>query len=100
MSGVPPWSGSLISEGELVRLMAEITRETGVSSRQILSEDRTKHIAHARQYGMWKMRQIAQNGHPKFTLTEIGFAFGRSHWTVMHAIERVEQRMAAQKAAA
>lgn len=60
----------------------------------ILSATRVRHIAHARAYAMWLLRQprLANDEHT-YSLPDIGRCFGRHHTTVLKAAMAHEGRM-------
>jgi len=61
----------------------------GLSSVDIRGKKRTKAIVYPRQIAMYITRDITE-----FSTTEVGLAFGgRDHTTVMHACQRIEDRM-------
>ncbi len=76
------------------RTLEEIQQATcerlGVSPEALRSQDRTAHVAWARQVAMYLARELTDA-----TLPAIGRAFGgRNHTTVMHACRRATQRIA------
>lgn len=75
--------------GRLATIVQEVSQETGIKWTSILSNKRTRHIAHARQLVMYVARREG------FTLGEIGAFLGRDHTTIMHGIRSEEQRRAA-----
>jgi len=61
----------------------------GLSSVDIRGKKRTKAIVYPRQIAMYITRDITE-----FSTTEVGLGFGgRDHTTVMHACQRIEDRM-------
>jgi chromosomal replication initiation ATPase DnaA len=55
---------------------------TGIGLKRIMSRERTKHVARARQLAM---RRLYDAG-PEWSTTRVGRYFGRDHTTVMHAL--------------
>jgi chromosomal replication initiator protein len=61
----------------------------GISSNDLKCKKRTKAIAFPRQIAMYISREITE-----YSTTEVGLDFGgRDHTTVMHACQKVENRM-------
>ncbi|MBN1797831.1 MAG: chromosomal replication initiator protein DnaA [Spirochaetales bacterium] len=61
----------------------------GISSNDLKCKKRTKAIAFPRQVAMFISREITE-----FSTTEVGLDFGgRDHTTVMHACQKIENRM-------
>ncbi|MEW5817361.1 MAG: helix-turn-helix domain-containing protein, partial [Spirochaetota bacterium] len=61
----------------------------GLSYSDLRGRKRTKAIAFPRQVAMYITREITE-----FSTTEVGLEFGgRDHTTVMHACQKVENRM-------
>jgi chromosomal replication initiator protein len=73
---------------EIQRLVAE---RFGVTMCDLMSRRRGRAQARPRQVAMWLARHTTP-----CSLPEIGRWFERDHSTVMHAIERVDERMAAE----
>lgn len=78
------------------RVLAEVAATARVSVGDILSDTRLRHIAHARQEVMVRLRrEMHLDGvTPKYSLPAIGRALNRTHWTVSHAVEAFERREA------
>lgn len=65
--------------------------EFGVTREQIIGPERTQGVVEARHAAIWVVRQLYDEEAP---LHEIGEVFGdRHHTTIMHALERVDQRI-------
>jgi chromosomal replication initiator protein len=61
----------------------------GVTVQELKSKRKTKTIAFPRQVAMYIARDITE-----YSTTEVGLEFGgRDHTTVMHACDRVKERM-------
>ena len=58
-----------------------------VSHDELLSADRTRHIAHARQEAIWLAHNLTN-----LSLPAIGRKFNRDHTTVLNSIRRVQER--------
>lgn len=76
--------------GRMAQIVQQVSQETGIRWTSIMSNKRTRHIAHARQLVMYVARREG------FTLGEIGAFLGRDHTTIMHGVRSEEQRRAAQ----
>jgi hypothetical protein len=57
----------------------------GVEPIELLSANRTRHVATARMIAMWLARK-----HTKFSYAAIGAVFDRDHTSVIHAVERID----------
>ena len=90
---IPSWSGMHIPASALEKLLNQVALETGVTPKELLGAGRCRRVAHARQYAMWKLRQVRNGEHAKYPLAEIGRVFKRDHATVIFAIRRVEKRL-------
>jgi chromosomal replication initiation ATPase DnaA len=77
---------------EVVTFAAEVYR---VGENEILSGSRLRHVAHARQYAIWLLRETgkAETGRPRHSFPAIGKAFGLDHSTCVHAWQQVEKRL-------
>jgi chromosomal replication initiator protein len=83
MSAVSPRRPDLISVEDIQRAVCSHFR---LSNSELLSKDRHKSVAFARQVAMYLCRQRLKSSFP-----ELGRAFGnRDHTTVMSAVRRVE----------
>lgn len=67
---------------EIIEIVSE---ESGVPKGDLLGNSRTKFIARARQYAMWKCRDQG------YSLQQIGHVFKRDHTTVIHGVRRIEE---------
>lgn len=84
---------STLSREALRVVLEQVERDTDVTPRQVLSRDRRRPAAHARQYAMWLLRQHTdRRGLPKYSYPEIGRAFGRDHSTVMSSVQAYAER--------
>ncbi len=71
-------------------IQSEICRYYGVSLDELTGHKRTRRIVRPRQVAMYLSRELTDS-----SLPAIGRAFGgRDHTTVMHAVEKVRERMA------
>lgn len=74
----------------ITTIQIAIAARYDVTLHALLSQRRSRHLAHARQAAMWLARQATQRSY-----AEIGRLFGnRDHTTVIHGIRAVEARMA------
>jgi len=74
-------------------IQAIVCRDYGVSLLDLTSRRRDRAIIPPRQLAMWLCRHTTPS-----SLPEIGRAFGkRDHTTVMHAMQRIEARLAADR---
>lgn len=69
---------------EIIKLCAE---KHGVLVSDLLSEQRTNLVAHARQQAMWLIAKETS-----LSFTQIGRIFDRDHSTVIHAVQRENER--------
>ena len=75
-----------ITIGVIQRVVADYFN---LSSQELKGKKRTKVIAFPRQLAMYIAREITE-----YSTTEVGLEFGgRDHTTVMHACQRIENRM-------
>lgn len=65
-------------------VQSAVAAHYGISLAALLSPNRSRRIAHARQVAMWIAREELRR-----SFSEIGRAFGRDHSTVAHAVETV-----------
>ncbi|MCW5891575.1 MAG: chromosomal replication initiator protein DnaA [bacterium] len=71
-------------------IVGEVCRHFDVSEQELVSAGRTRRVVVPRQVAMWLCRQ-----HTQAALTEIGQRLGgRDHATVLHALAKIEQRLA------
>jgi chromosomal replication initiator protein len=71
-------------------IIGEVCRHFGVSEEELASPGRTRRLVVPRQVAMWLCRQ-----HTQAALAEIGHHLGgRDHATVLHALGKIEQRLA------
>jgi chromosomal replication initiator protein len=71
-------------------IVEEVCRHFGLSEDELVSSGRTRRLVVPRQVAMWLCRQ-----HTQAALTEIGQRLGgRDHATVLHALGKIEQRLA------
>ena len=76
--------------GRVRLIISLVARHFGVSDEEIVGERRTQRVAHARQAGMFMAKRMTGQ-----SLAEIGRRFGgRDHTTVIHAVKKMERRMA------
>lgn len=73
-----------IKAREIIKICAQ---KHGISVEDILSEQRTNKIAHARQQAMWLVAKETST-----SFAEIGRIFNRDHSTVIHAVHRENER--------
>lgn len=69
--------------------IVRVSQAFGVSSTDLMSNKRQKHIAIARQAAFLLLRQ-----HSYLSLAAIGELFGRDHTTVLHGVNMAIERMA------
>lgn len=75
-------------------IMWTVALDAGVTVRDLMSDRRKQPLAEARQMAMWLARELTP-----LSLPQIGRALGdRDHTTIMHGIERIEQRRQADAA--
>lgn len=71
-------------------IVGEVCRHFGLTEDELVSSGRTRRLVVPRQVAMWLCRQ-----HTQAALTEIGQRLGgRDHATVLHALTRIERRLA------
>ena len=71
------------------RVVAEVSAETGVAPREIMSRARTARIYSARLEAIGRLRDMKRDdGAPRFSLPAIGRAFDRDHGTIHYAVEK------------
>lgn len=68
-------------------VLIEVSRETGIPAKDIVSRQRFKHLVDARRYFWWKVVDEC----PHMSIAEIGRRSGHDHSTVLHAIGRYEE---------
>ncbi|MDQ5807391.1 MAG: chromosomal replication initiator protein DnaA [Actinomycetota bacterium] len=86
-----PRAGTRAQAPTIERIQEAVCDHFGLRREELLSSSRTARIAWPRQVAMYLARE-----HTQASLPAIGAAFGgRNHTTVMHAVKRAEQRMAA-----
>ena len=71
-------------------IIGEVSRFYSIDPSVIRSTLKNKNTAEARQVAMHLIRRMTN-----LSLPEIGREFGRDHSTVIHALKRVEQQLAA-----
>ena len=75
----------------LFRSQRVVAEYFGLSHNDLRGRKRTKAIVFPRQIAMYIVREMTE-----YSTTEVGLEFGgRDHTTVMHACQRVENRMRA-----
>ncbi|HEV3001146.1 MAG TPA: chromosomal replication initiator protein DnaA [Solirubrobacteraceae bacterium] len=75
------------------RIQDAVCEHFGLTREELLSTSRATRVAWPRQLAMFLARE-----HTQASLPSIGAAFGgRNHTTVLHAVKRTEQRMAADR---
>ena len=90
-----PRPGTRPAAPTIERIQDTVCEHFGLSRAELLSGSRAARIAWPRQVAMFLARE-----HTEASLPAIGAAFGgRNHTTVMHAVKRTEQRMAAEEEA-
>lgn len=75
-----------VAHREIARIIKDVALATGFTPRQIVSQDRTKAIVHARHLAMFEAKEAGAS------LEEIGRAFGRDHTSVIHAVRAERER--------
>ena len=86
-----PRPGTRLAAPTIEHIQAAVCEHFGLAHEELLSGSRAARIAWPRQVAMYLARE-----HTEASLPAIGAAFGgRNHTTVMHAVKRAEQRMAA-----
>ena len=71
------------------RVVAEVSAETGVSVREIMSRDRTQRVFKARAEAIQRLRDMeTDDGEPRFSMPAIGRAFGRDHCAISNALSK------------
>jgi len=66
------------------KILFLIRREFGVTEEDLLSGSRHLEIVLVRHFWRYLLRQIADNGHPKYTLNQVGRMTGMaSHCTII-----------------
>jgi chromosomal replication initiator protein len=89
LGGVLRSGPALVVTAELIR--ERVATEWGVSVDGLMSKRRTKELTVPRQVAMYLIRELVD-----LSLVEIGNLFGgRDHSTVIHAINKVEEDLAA-----
>lgn len=87
---IPLPSRCRISHRPTVQIQEIVSLSYGIHPKHMVSRERTQPTAWVRQIAMYLTRELT-----KRSLPEIGRAFGgRDHTTVIHAIRKVEKRMA------
>jgi chromosomal replication initiator protein len=76
----------------LERIIAETADFFGVTVADLCGPGRGRALVHARQTAMYLCRDLTD-----LTLVRIAEAFGRDHSTVLHAVQRIQARMAEQR---
>jgi chromosomal replication initiator protein len=76
----------------LERIIHQTAGFFGMSPEELCGPGRGRALVHARQTAMYLGRELTAQ-----TLVSIGRAFGRDHTTVMHAVQRVQSRIAEQR---
>jgi chromosomal replication initiator protein len=81
----------------ITEVQAAVARAFGVSTSQMLSRRRLRHLAHARQAAMYLCRELAGGGRlghrrQAGSFPRIGLAFARDHTSVIHACKAVARR--------
>lgn len=72
------------------RIIAEVSSETGFTIAELKGRIRDRPLVHARQYAIWRCFTETE-----FSKSHIGKFFGgRDHTTIIHALRRVEARIA------
>ncbi len=87
-----PRPGTRAQAPTIERIQEAVCDHFGLRRDELLSGSRAARVAWPRQVAMYLSRE-----HTQASLPAIGAAFGgRNHTTVMHAVKRAEQRMAAE----
>lgn len=83
------FSKTILSNITIDRVQQSISEYFNISPADLKGKKRTKRITFPRQIAMYIIREITD-----YSTTEIGLEFGgRDHTTVMHACQRIEDRM-------
>ena len=73
------------------KIQKEVAEYFGITTADLKSKNRKKHIVYSRQISMFLIRELTN-----FSTTEIGQEFGgRDHTTVMHSCQKIENMMKA-----
>jgi len=73
---------------KVMGIIGQVAETYGISSNQLLSRDRTKEVARARQVAMYRLREELHLSFPK-----IGEILSRDHATVMHGYEQIKSEI-------
>lgn len=87
-----PWEkkGEEASRRSYKDVLVDVSRETGVSAKDIIGRQRMKHIVDARRYFWWRVVEEC----PHLSIADIGRRSGHDHSTVLHAVARYEEILA------
>lgn len=78
------------SKSRAITIIRDVARETGIEAEHLIGRSRRKHIVHARQDAIRRVRQEL----PHLGLASIGRLFGgRDHTTVLHALRKGAARV-------
>lgn len=85
-----------LDERDMLDLCAGLARQHGATVDEVLAQDKTPRVSHARQ-AIWH----ALRHHPerRYSYPDIGRLFGRDHSTVLAGVRAHEQRLANRSAA-
>jgi len=65
-----------------------VSKETGISTADLLAKKRSKELVQARQIAMYLARELTDS-----SLPDLGEKFGRDHSTVLHACKKIRAEM-------
>jgi chromosomal replication initiator protein len=86
------FSSSKQTNMSLENIQRVVAEEFHLSLNDLKGKKRTQNVVYPRQLAMYIIKEITE-----YTLTEIGQAFGgRDHTTVMHACQKIEERIKAE----
>lgn len=88
--------------GRCRKIIAEVAAVHRLSVADICGHARSSRLVVARHEAIWTCRRITkENGAPRYSTTFLGDLFGgRDHTSILHAVRRHEERLAAQEVAA
>lgn len=88
------WFGDMIVPAKSMREIARDTAEArGVSLDDLMSRNKCKRFAHARQQAMWLMfAQSRSDGSHRFSIPQIGAFFGMDHTSALYGIKAHAER--------
>jgi chromosomal replication initiator protein len=88
--------------GRCRKIIAEVAAAHRLSVADICGHARSSRFVVARHEAIWTCRRITkENGAPRYSTTFLGDLFGgRDHTSILHAVRRHDERLAAEKVAA